>query len=400
LLLRCIQVPPDPAAIRRAIDGQPLDWPALVERATLHRVSLLVYEALARADRLAVLPPAVRQLLQVARRAQAAQTTWLRHWRRRVLACLSTAGIPTIVLKGGYLAEAVYPAPQLRPMVDLDLLVPRQHHEAARQALAELGYRGVETYNYGEEHNLALGKDTQLVAPRGRGVPVELHWDLIRRAERQTEPDLDRIWRQARPWTVDGVGVLAMSPEDLLLHLCLHLASEFHSFEQLLWFSDIDALLRHPNHPLDWPRLIQMARADQAARAVYTTLLLCRELLETPVPPAVLAALAPPAPVRWVIQQALPPASLVRDISTTRRLVVKYALVDSGWRAGRLVREHLLPAPLTLRGAYKLRQVPAGPRLIPVYLRHLATVLSRFLLRVASVVARGRASHSTDQGRE
>src|SRR5438105_6151789 len=58
-----------------------------------------------------------------------------------VLRGLARMGVPTIVLKGAYLAEAAYPHPALRPMSDVDVLVHRHDRLRVDALLRDLGYR-------------------------------------------------------------------------------------------------------------------------------------------------------------------------------------------------------------------------------------------------------------------
>jgi hypothetical protein len=57
-----------------------------------------------------------------------------------VLAAYQAAGIPALVLKGAALFHLVYPEPGLRPMSDLDILVPESEAWRAQRTLAELGF--------------------------------------------------------------------------------------------------------------------------------------------------------------------------------------------------------------------------------------------------------------------
>ncbi len=59
----------------------------------------------------------------------------------RISAQLATAGIASAALKGVGLAGLLYPEPGLRPMRDIDFLVPRSEAGAARAVLESMGYR-------------------------------------------------------------------------------------------------------------------------------------------------------------------------------------------------------------------------------------------------------------------
>ena len=53
---------------------------------------------------------------------------------------LDANGVDVALLKGVVLAQLVYGNLALRPMMDIDLLIRREHAEAALEALAQLGY--------------------------------------------------------------------------------------------------------------------------------------------------------------------------------------------------------------------------------------------------------------------
>ena len=82
--------------------------------------------------------------------------------------------------------------------------------------------------------------------------------------------------------------VRTLSPEDLLLILCVHGAK--HLWSQLGWISDVAELVRgHPS--ADWPWLLAEARALGSERMLLLGLFLARDLLDAPLPEAVRPAL-------------------------------------------------------------------------------------------------------------
>ena len=60
---------------------------------------------------------------------------------RSVVAQLREAGIPSLMLKGAALSLAFYRDPGLRPMRDVDLLVPKERSADAARKLVELGFK-------------------------------------------------------------------------------------------------------------------------------------------------------------------------------------------------------------------------------------------------------------------
>jgi len=157
---------------------------------------------------------------------------------------LRAAGLSAVALKGAaFVAESGRPAPW-RPMIDLDLLVPRDRLEAAVAALVAEGYRG--------DHRAHVATDYHYPAllPDGPGLSVELHVDL---GWRRTAP-LAGLADRTRPAALPGLAVPA--PDDRLTHLVHHaqIADGGHA-----------ARVASLRAALDWRRLTQDAGAGPAA---------------------------------------------------------------------------------------------------------------------------------------
>ncbi len=83
-----------------------------------------------------------------------------------------------------------------------------------------------------------------------------------------------------------------MTPEDLLLHLCVH--TSVHAFKYgLSAMCDLDGAIRQFQESIDWECLRQRAYAWNADRCVYINMRLARELLHAPVPEEWLNTLLP-----------------------------------------------------------------------------------------------------------
>ena len=156
---------------------------------------------------------------------------------RRIALALQTYRIPFLALKGMALAEAVYPAPALRFMTDMDLLVPPQHEAAALQIAMDLGYR------YADRHLFAMnlaGETVTLHLP-GTHQLLEIH---PRIATAPSNSDMQRLFDRSVPIQIAGSAINTLHPEDFLLHLAVH-ATERHQLENgLLALLDVAQLLR------------------------------------------------------------------------------------------------------------------------------------------------------------
>jgi len=175
-------------------------------------------------------------------------------------------------------------------MCDLDLLVRRDDLARARDVLAGMGYApqyfGVEQVDYAQHHHLRP-------MARPDGIRVEIHWTIARPVG-PAEVDLEGIWERAQPAKIAGVQALVLSPEDLILHLCLH-TSFTHKFRvglRMCW--DLHEVVSHYRDAIDWDVVVQRAEQWRIGRYVYLTLQLVRELLAADIPVTAVAALQPP----------------------------------------------------------------------------------------------------------
>jgi hypothetical protein len=278
----------------------------------------------------------------------------------KVLTTLSAARIPVLVLKGALLAETVYGNLALRPMSDLDLLIPRERIHEIPQVLAPLGYRlsaGEAGYSFAYDTlfcgEIILCKDTPVLP-----VVLDVHWHLlaVEWFHHTGRVDLEALWETVCPLRIDGTPARQLCPEDNLLHLCLH-AGISHSYVYLLNLIDIDHAISI-YRDLDWDRFLQRARDFQVRSAAYFGLRFTRDLFDTPIPDRVLNALRPGRFRCWGVRRLADPERLVLGaqppLSRRSRYLLHLALIDSLPGFLRLARYLFLPSGDWLATRYAL----------------------------------------------
>jgi hypothetical protein len=251
-----------------------------------------------------------------------------------------------ILLKGAHLAFAVYPDPALRPMNDLDLLVAPEEVERASAVLHGLGYRV--TFEIGPDTDYSrLHHERPVIRPGS--VQVEIH----HRLDRPPTPfQVDHTGLRSRARRDERLppGVLVLDPQDLVLHLCSHMAFN-HAFDvRLLAFHDIRQVAQRCGP--DWSAIRARAEADGRAPFVQVALAATERLWPGSLPDGLFtawplgareAAVVAPA-VEYVLRlPAEVPVALRRMHETT------------GMRA-RLaaLRDNFFPAPSAMRRIYHL----------------------------------------------
>ncbi len=230
ILLKLLRAEPVPAAA-------PEQWPAILRLARQHGVESLLYRQLQSPGWKDQLPPETWQTLRADYMLAASQNSLLYHELGKVLSALHQADIPVIPLKGAFLAEHIYGNIALRPMVDVDLLVRQADLWRVEQILAGLDYLRT-LPGKGEDASRHVGYQHAQV-----GLSIEIHWNLVQEAL-GLHVDIRDVWKRTRPAQVAGVEVSILSPEDLLLHLCIHAAD--HAFGLgLRPVCDLTETLRH-----------------------------------------------------------------------------------------------------------------------------------------------------------
>jgi len=273
-------------AVANARDLARQTWDETLEIALEHGVAPLLHRALQSGGALAALPEHVRTRLEQERRA-----TGLLNMRkygefRRIVQALSERNISLIALKGLHLADLVYRDISLRPMSDLDILVPRPALERTIAALQSIEYGFEEDVSAAAPGMLGTKCNIGL-AHRRLGLWVEIHWTLAEPGDCYAPP-MDEISRSAAPGQLGNADVQVMSPEFMLLHVCAHLACNHVFGFDLRALCDIAEIV---HGRLDWEVLADQGRHHGWTRGVAAALRLARDYLGANIPAETLAAL-------------------------------------------------------------------------------------------------------------
>jgi hypothetical protein len=260
---------------------------------------------------------------------------------------LLRAGLRSLPLSGGAVAERLYATVGERPMSDVDLLA-LDDWPAALRVLRSAGYEDEER----ADHAWSF---------RAPGVPwrLELHRHLTS-CGRLFPLDPEGLWARRA-----GEGP---SAEDLLIHLSLHAAFQHGLVLSLVQYADFRRLLERET--LDVARLTLLARAMGAGRAVGAALHAAERVVGAPVSPALRAAfvdsLPPalrPADPRELLVPSSPRLARVRwHVARGRRMTLLRATLVEGplGEDGRPTRLHPLARVWSL-GRSALRPSPEVP---------------------------------------
>ena len=288
----------------------PADWDLFLKVARVEGVAPLAYWHFKEANWPAAVPESVRESLADAHRRTAVRNMLRFQELGRILDALAEAEIPVIVLKGAALAATIYPNIALRPMGDLDLLVPRRQVRKAVRLLAPLGYHEP-VPEMAPLLGQAVWHHTELrrTAEQNFRLKLDLHWNMIAPGVENRSPSPDWFWEQTQPIAVPAQRAAvamdqsrkqqqkradrALTPTAQLLHLSAHIALQHELVKaSLLWLYDLYLLAHRESERLDWAEAVARAREFRWSRALHGALMAARERFDLPLPDGVLADLA------------------------------------------------------------------------------------------------------------
>jgi hypothetical protein len=216
---------------------------------------------------------------------------------KNILAGFTENNIECIPLKGIDLAKRVYPDIGLRPMSDIDLLVKKHDLPEIERVLIPLDYLMYPKYhdilNKPNSPYLNTVVCKKLTPPF---VSLHLHWHILNNTFYPgygyiSNLNIENIWQDVEPATVDNIKMLRMSPDCLLLHLAYHHFK--HHFDRLILLTDIDAVINYYRGILDWQGIMHDAVEFNFNRPLYYSLYFAQEILGTDVPEDIFLKLRP-----------------------------------------------------------------------------------------------------------
>ena len=176
------------------------------------------------------------------------------------------------LLKGISICVQHYPAPFLRPMRDIDLLVAESDVSVLDELLVELGYsqQSDNPPEFYEKHHHSC----PFFHPQ-KGVWVEVHRDLFPSHSRMGSDKVfsrENLRSELRRGNFQGRNVLGLSNELQLLYTATHWATQLSAVGGAIAMLDTIYLLRNAGTSLDWERILNGLEGSIACRHLYVLL--------------------------------------------------------------------------------------------------------------------------------
>ena len=307
LLRRAARPAAEPPSVRH---GEA--WNEVTSLATVHGLRPALIEFLSAIDWKSV-PDPVRAELEEFQRWHLLRTLEIADELAGVARAFQSHGIPFALFKGAAVSLQLYGRLAAREYNDLDLIVPPADVARAEALLSARGYRPAfadphfRRFFQGHQGQTALRRE-------GGAVDLDLHWTFS--GSFLPFPLRDReIWDRLTSVAVAGVDVPALAPADTVLLLAGHGTKE--GWRSLMWLRDF-AFAIERWRDLDWAALHRRAGRNGCGDSVLLACALAEQVLATPVP-----------------------AALVQAVATNQRVAALAASLGERLREGNLDKRHL-----------------------------------------------------------
>ncbi len=284
ILIYCTQMKGNISKIAALVDSTNLSWDYLLKMARRHCLIPLLHKSIKKLDNQNQIPNEVRQTLEQVYYQTAFHNLIYYGHLRSILQALNEANISVILLKGVALAELVYNDIALRPMADIDILIPIEEMQAAHEIFTQLGYAVNEFDEYSKWHYLQGYVVRHIKYIKG-SVGIEVHPRI------SDVPQLNP-WSRAVWTTIDSIETRILGPEVFLCHLCCHLDGDVFGGRYTLYhWVDITTLVNYYRQKINWDLVLQITRMHSLDGTMYRILSLSSQWFEADIPSEVLQQL-------------------------------------------------------------------------------------------------------------
>lgn len=177
-----------------------------------------------------------------------------------VLISFHAHNIKTMVLKGAALIPLYFEDMSIRPLNDVDILIPQESVLLASKILISSGWRIKVSPKKGIKKEFLNVRDS-ICFKNNTVSSVDLHWHAVKEC---IYPGADHnFWEHARSINIDGVDTHVMSPTDQLYLTCVHALRHQAQWEPLsliTWITDCLYILRRSHNEIDFNRMLDQAQ--------------------------------------------------------------------------------------------------------------------------------------------
>jgi hypothetical protein len=250
-------------------------------------------------------------------------------------------------LKGPVLSQNLYGDIGLRQSVDIDLLVNTADLKRSWHLLTRLNYT---TPDFQPAHFsdkqwsvfMQVHNNLLFVSDHESATKVELHWKMFE-SEGLFYKYADKVLEDTCSLEVKGMSIKTLSPEDLMIYLCVHGAK--HRWAGMKWLLDIRQFLIKYYDLIDWDAVLTNCYAHKIHRPVLQGLILSHGLFASPLPEAVNEYVRRDPYVEKIVRIALGHLSQLTFDDNNWSHTINIIKLKPGWKHTKFYINRLFYAP-------------------------------------------------------
>lgn len=258
------------------------DWKLFTTGAIRNSVGPLIYKSFSYARNYSSIPDSTISKLKQAYYISFNRNESIYECFHVAIKAFSEKGKSVIALKGIFLADKIYHDIGLRHMSDIDLLVKKEDAECCREILYDIGFETRDRY---KSEFIRSTHDVKHLPQLVRNkISIELHLKT-HTDDCEYNVIIDDYWKNATNAYISNTACLALCPNDLLQHLCLHLDYHFKNGKiQLYSYCDIAEVLKFFKNEIDWDTFEKSCSDYNCSKNAYLQLYLAYKYFTAPLP--------------------------------------------------------------------------------------------------------------------
>lgn len=282
-----------------------LDWNRIFNTATRAKISSLFFHQLRFLGLGGSIPTHIRRQFEKYYYKVGYRNSLIINQTIQLIQMMAEANVDVLILKGIALQVHVWRNLSLREMADVDLLVRSEDLEKAENILLNDGYLPIENFRPAEYYRRSHHHLVPYYHPKAAyRIPVEIHHNIAQPKDPQRLP-MEDFWRTALEVEFDGLQYRVLSPENLLMHLCIQMAFVRNFLGQIRYCLDISQTVARFGSDVKWDNVVETARRYGITNYIYYSLYFSKCFAGASIPQAVLGPMRAQVSAKYVSHRML-----------------------------------------------------------------------------------------------